>query len=220
MLYAYAITRPGDPPDSEGLGGAALRAVGEGGLVAIVSEHDELPLRAEPEDLWAHEAVVEAAMKSGPVLPMRIGTSLRGERELLDALRARAPQFRRALERVEGAVELGIRAVVDVAPSENGTPVTGAGPGTAYMLGRLERVRAAERVAAAIHEPLAALARESTWRVEGGQPPRLAGAYLVDRSEVDRFRERVADLEDGRPIAIVCTGPWPPYSFVSEEEER
>lgn len=217
MLYAYAITGPVGPPDIEGLGGAPLRAVGHD-VVAIVSEHHELPLRAEPEDLWAHEAVVEAAMERGPVLPMRVGTSFPGEAELLEVLRGRAREFRRALTRVDGAVELGIRAVLDLAPSENGTPAAGAGPGTAYMLGRLERVRAAERVAAAIHEPLAALAREATWRVEAGQPPRLAGAYLVDRSGVEAFRERVTELEDGRPIAIVCTGPWPPYSFVAEEE--
>jgi hypothetical protein len=217
MLYAYAIARRGEPPLVAGLGGAALRAVGDE-PVAIVSDHGELPLRAEPEDLWAHEAVVEAAMELGPVLPMRAGTAFADEGELLETLRGRAGEFRRALERVEGAVELGIRAVVDLEPSGNGKPPSGAGPGTAYMIGRLERVRSAERVAAAIHEPLAALARESTWRVEAGQPPRLAAAYLVDRSQVEPFQERVSELEDGRPISIVCTGPWPPYSFVAERE--
>src|SRR4051794_37655172 len=55
MLYAYAITGRGAPPDIDGLGGAALRAVGDD-PVAIVSEHDELPLRSDAEDLWAHEA--------------------------------------------------------------------------------------------------------------------------------------------------------------------
>jgi hypothetical protein len=217
MLYAYAIAASADAPEIEGLGGAPVRAVGHD-VVAIVSEHQELPLRAEPEDLWAHEAVVEAAMEQGPVLPMRLGTSFPGEGDLREVLHARAAEFARALARVDGAAELGIRAVLDLAPSENGGPAGGAGPGTAYMLGRLERVRAAERVAAAIHEPLAALAREATWRLEAGEHPRLAGAYLVDRSGVEAFRERVNELEDGRPIAIVCTGPWPPYSFVAEEE--
>jgi hypothetical protein len=218
MLYAYAITRQGEPPAMEGLDGSPLRVVGDG-VVAIVSEHEELPLRSDPQDLWAHEAVVEAVMEGGPALPMRLGTAFPDEQELLDTLRARAPEFHRALDRVEGAVELGIRAVVDLEPSDNGRPVNGAGPGTTYMLGRLEQVRAAERVAAAIHEPLAVLARHSTWRLEAGDPPRLVAAYLVDISKVDDFRDQVAALEDGRPVAVVCTGPWPPYSFVDEDKQ-
>src|SRR3954451_3815297 len=127
MLYAYAITWRGEPPPVAGLDGAALRAVGDA-PAAIVSDQAELPLRAEPEDLWAHEAVVEAAMEQGPVLPLRAGTSFQGEARLVEVLRARAPEFKRSLRRVEGAVELGIRAVVDVAPSENGGPVSVAGP--------------------------------------------------------------------------------------------
>src|SRR4051794_32732643 len=198
MLYAYGITGWVEPPEIQGLDGAPLRTVGDD-VVAIVSEHDELALRAEPEDLWAHEAVVEAAMEEGPILPMRLGTSFADEAELLNALRGRGREFRRALDRVEGAVELGIRAAVDLEPSDNDRPVKGGGLGTAYMLSRLERVRSAERVAAAIHEPLAALARKSSWRVEAGEPPRLSAAYLVDRSNVDDFKERVAALEDGRP---------------------
>src|SRR4051794_41797188 len=99
-----------------------MRALGDEPAV-IVSDHGDLPLRAEPEELWAHEAVVEAAMERGPVLPMRLGTSFSSEDALLDTLRSRAPEFRRALARVEGAVELGIRAVLDLEPSENGRPV-------------------------------------------------------------------------------------------------
>src|ERR687886_724519 len=42
----------------------------------------------------------------------------------------------------------------------------------------------------------------------------LSAAYLVDEDHVDAFRARIATL--GRDIGdadIVCTGPWPPYSF-------
>jgi hypothetical protein len=42
----------------------------------------------------------------------------------------------------------------------------------------------------------------------------FAGAYLVDRERTDRFfelaRELGGSLEDAD---LVCTGPWPPYSF-------
>jgi gas vesicle protein GvpL/GvpF len=193
-------------------------------VFAIVTEHEAPPAGADPEVLWAHEAAVEAAMEQGAVLPMRVGSSFVGEAELLEALGARLPEFRRMLQRVKGAVELGIRAVVDVERSEGADPgrgpePAGAGPGTAYMLSRLERMRSGERLAAAIHAPLAALSREATWRLDNSEPRRLIAAYLVDRARVEMFSAQVAELEHGRGIAIVCTGPWPPYSFVSEDDQ-
>ena len=221
MLYAYAISNSPKAPEIPGLKGAALRTVGDPreGVCAIVSEHEHPPVAADPEDLWAHEAVVEAAMRDGSVLPMRVGSSFADEADLVGALRARQAEFRRALQRVDGAVELGVRAVLeeqrragDAGPAPDSG---GAGPGTTYMLSRLERSRSGKRLALAIHEPLAAVARAATWQLSGGEAPRLIAAYLVDRERVDAFRARVADLEQERATAIVCTGPWPPYSFVS-----
>jgi hypothetical protein len=44
----------------------------------------------------------------------------------------------------------------------------------------------------------------------------LSAAYLVDRERVDSFRARVEELgEEIDGAAVVCTGPWPPYSFTS-----
>ena len=138
-------------------------------------------------------------------------------------LRERRHEFEAALEHVRGAVELGIRAVIDTEPSDR--PVSGTagarGPGTAYMLSRLERERRGADAAARIHEPLAELARESIHRL-GSQPqPRLNASYLVDRDRLEAFRVRVEQLSDEVIEAtIVCTGPWPPYSFSSPESGR
>jgi hypothetical protein len=72
-----------------------------------------------------------------------------------------------------------------------------------------------------VHEALALLAVDSTVRVL--QSPRLTliGSYLVDRGDVERFgkeAERLARALDG--VRLACTGPWPPYSFTSQEERR
>jgi Gas vesicle synthesis protein GvpL/GvpF len=219
MLYAYAITPIANPPGAGGLDGASLRTIGEDGLMAIVSQHEELPVTVRPEALWAHETVVEAAMEQGPVLPMRAGSSFASEAELRDAVRDRTEQFQAALARVEGHVELGVRALLDVEASVDAAGTRpGRGPGTAYLLDRLERARSVERLAATIHEPLAVLAREATWRLGATEPCRLVAAYLIHRSRVEHFRARVAELEEGQAATIVCTGPWPPYSFVAGED--
>jgi hypothetical protein len=67
------------------------------------------------------------------------------------------------------------------------------------------------RAASAVNEALAAVARESIVQPSGDL---LRVAYLVDRGDVEAFvalaRRLQAEHED---LALVCTGPWPPFSF-------
>jgi hypothetical protein len=231
VVYLYAITESSEAPQRTGLRGSSLRAIGEDGVFAIVSEHRDLRIEAAEEDLWAHEDVVEDLMDRSAVLPMRLGSTLPDEAAVRATLRERRREFEGALERVRGAVELGVRALIDgeqkegptVEPAEPSTGMAGneAGPGTAYMFARLERERRGASAAARIHEPLATLARQSTRRL-GSQPqPLLHASYLVDRERVEAFRARVEQLSDEEDEAtIVCTGPWPPYSFSSPEPAR
>jgi hypothetical protein len=60
---------------------------------------------------------------------------------------------------------------------------------------------------------LSELARDAMERP--AQPPEaLRAAYLVDRDAVGAFAARVAQLQAAQHGAqILCTGPWPPYSF-------
>jgi gas vesicle protein GvpL/GvpF len=141
-----------------------------------------------PEDLWRHEEIVEALMEDRDVLPVRYGTRFDDERAAAGAVQGRHADLIAALDRVRGAVELSLR-VID----------TGAGT---------------EQDAAlrAIHEPLAELSRATVRRA---QPDLLRGAYLVDREAVPRFTDRVGRLQNAHPgLRLLCTGPWPPYSFV------
>ena len=49
----------------------------------------------------------------------------------------------------------------------------------------------------------------------------LSAAYLVPRDGVDDFRGEVVKLERAHPdLALVCTGPWPPYSFAPRTDVR
>ncbi len=39
-------------------------------------------------------------------------------------------------------------------------------------------------------------------------------AYLVDRDRLESFARAIRALDEREPeIEMVCTGPWPPYSF-------
>jgi hypothetical protein len=83
----------------------------------------------------------------------------------------------------------------------------------------LERVRGAVELAVRVaggasatevHEMLSTLARESRQLALG------RGAYLVAREDVEDFVVTIAALEEANDdLSILCTGPWPPYSFVT-----
>jgi hypothetical protein len=66
----------------------------------------------------------------------------------------------------------------------------------------------------AIHRPLAAEAR-ATKQLPARDPAELLrSAYLVGRGRVESFVDHVTRLQAAHPtLRLLCTGPWPPYSF-------
>ena len=184
MPYVYAVTEAATAE-------TAPHVVRWGDLAAIVGAE---PLRSDPDErtLWHHEAVVEAAMERGPVLPMRYGSVVD---DVTGFLATRYEELIAGLRRVRGAVELGVRM-----PPE---PAAVAASGPEYLMRRATATALAEQV----YAPLAELSRASTRRTQ-------AFAFLVETSAIPAFHERVASLRDRLGVELVCTGPWPPYSFV------
>jgi hypothetical protein len=196
VIELYAITDDPSPPDPP------LRAVRSDGLTALYAPAERRQLTAEV--LWRHEEVVEALMEQRDLLPMRFGTLVEDDEAAVRALDERREELKTSLDRVRGAVELAVRAAAD--PSSDGAGVGLSG--IEYMRVKAHRTEAA----GLLHEPLAFLARENV--VQPG-PELLRAAYLVDREAVESFVGLVRRLQATREdLHILCTGPWPPYSFV------
>jgi hypothetical protein len=78
-------------------------------------------------------------------------------------------------------------------------------------------VRAVKAEPLTTHSALVALARDAKQLEPQAPDEILRAAYLVDRDAVGAFTARVADLQAAQPDAqILCTGPWPPYSFTEQ----
>jgi Gas vesicle synthesis protein GvpL/GvpF len=218
VIYVYAIGEPAamtPEPPQRGLGGARLRVLVCDGLAAVFSRHRTLQPRPSPEALWSHEAVVEQLTARGAVLPLRFGTMLDGEQALRETLAERHEELALGLENVRGRVELGVRVLGDP-PRER---PRGQGSGRAYLMARHEAHHRARQAAREIHEPLAAIAHDSRLRTTVPPPAILAAAYLVDRDQLEAFKARAGVLAAARDdVSTVCTGPWPPYSFVPEQQ--
>jgi hypothetical protein len=190
-----------------------LRSLEAEGLAAVYSRHRSLRPRPSPELVLAHERVIEAIMSHGDVLPMRFGTQLESEERLAAAVAERREELLRALERVHGRVELGLRGIAkDVYDRPRAED-----SGRAYLLARAAEHRCADQAARGLHAPLASLAAASVVRERPAPPAVLIAAYLVDKGRIDEFRARAEELAARHEqLQVVVTGPLPPYSFSTE----
>jgi hypothetical protein len=224
VIWVYAICERPDmpPPRRRGIAQAPLDGVREGELLAVISRHAHAPSEPALDTLWVHERVVERIMLDRAVLPMRFGSKLADEAALRQVLATRQDEFLATLARVRGRVEVGVRAM---RPGGAG-PATVDGPSTPparvaatgreYLEAKLRNGRLADHEASALHEPLAKLAVDVNRQPARDPDELLRASYLIDRPDLARFRAAVERLQRTHPdVAILCTGPWPPYSFVS-----
>jgi len=199
------------PPPGAGLHGKPLRMIRSGDLSAMVSDSPEASRREVGEaELWQHESAVEELMAAHDVLPVRFGEVLDSDAAVQEMLASRCDEFESALERVAGACELSVRAAW---PQE--TPISEPRTGTSYLGARADAESRAEALARRLQSSLAPFSRGSRLRRVFQPRPSLAGAYLVARNMVSAFMAEIERLDrEMSETTLVCTGPWPPYSFV------
>jgi Gas vesicle synthesis protein GvpL/GvpF len=240
-LYVYGVVSPTTRPEGTGIGSRPVEVVPEGDVAALVSavpadEFDEASLRERLEDrAWLertareHEDTLERALAGTAVIPFRLCTVYESRDRLREFLSAHEPALADLLARLDGRVELGVKAYFAPLSPEQGEPDSGR----EYLLRRQREREAANEAARfkvecarASHERLTAAAEEA--RANPPQPPELSGrtdemllngAYLVRRDD-GRLAGAVTELEalyGPRGVTYEITGPWPPYNFVPPE---
>ena len=216
MIHVYAFAeRLGELPESSGLDGAPLERRSVDDVIAVFSRRVR---STSPEtlrdDALAHGAVVEALMeRAAAVVPVRFGEVVADE-EVLDAsVRARIATLRRTFDGIRDCVEVSLRVWERDAPGPS-APATGGEYMRARAAAEAERGDAIE----GLHREVSTLARAVS--VRGGVADareRLAAAYLVPAGRVEEARRLVAAFaETHGDLTVLCTGPWPPFSFVEE----
>jgi Gas vesicle synthesis protein GvpL/GvpF len=242
-VYLYGVARAGEKLDVQapgvGANGQGVRRVVHGELAALVSDIEAGPLVAA-RGLRAHWRVLEEAATGATVLPVRFGTVMENENEVVDRfLVPRHDHLVAQLAGLSGKVQLSVKAFYDEDRLMRG--VVHDSPAVAQLrprvrnrpkaatyydridLGQLvanEVERAREHDTAMVFERLEPLAVAARREPPGTPDAAVNAAFLVERSKVDEFSEAVAKLAEeveGR-MRLRYVGPLPPYSFTEEQE--
>jgi hypothetical protein len=250
VLWVYGVVGGSseEPAATEGVDGhpvALHRHAGVGALVSRVprDRFGVEALTARLEDLEglealarAHDAVLEAAMRSGAVVPFRLCTVYSSPERLVAMLEREGPALTSALRRLERTEEWGVKAFLRApahAAAEEDPAV--AASGRDYLSRKREQRdavdadrEATEAVVTGIHTRLAeragaaVLSRPQDRRLSGRDAEMvLNAAYLVPSEGVGAFRsfvEQLARSHEPDGLELELTGPWPPYHFVEVPE--
>lgn len=238
MYHLYAIVDPPRRPLAlpRGVGqGKPFAIAARAGPCAVVCRLDAGAPVATASNVRRHLAVLEALMAAQTVLPARFGTVFDDADGIDRFIEHRRDRFCRDLDRFRGHVEVGLRLAVAsgkacgeqggrAGDADPGALPPSTGPGTAYLLARGRQAAARAATARALNDladricpPLAALSTDFVRHVDRRDPDRgLAAAFLVRKDDLAAFRARLSQARRANPQAdLLCTGPWPPYSFVA-----
>jgi hypothetical protein len=204
-LYAIADRLPAAwrPPAASVGGPVERRRLGD--LVVLVSALERLP-EANARTLALHHDVVASTLAASGTVPFRFGVVV--DAADLDAwLDAHAALVTTTLAQLRGCVEMSVKLLrlhCGHAIDRTCRECADGAPGVVQLRELAER--------------LVTPAGIERWRYRSpGGRSNVAGsvAFLMPRGEVDAFLARIAPIASrAAGIAVVPTGPWPPYSFV------
>ncbi len=238
MIHVYGLTEiGGSSPGLRGIEDRPVRRVAGAFASAVVSEHPTAPA-PDAEVLLRHAQVVEQLLTAGPVLPARFGTGALDEAEVRERLAD--PDLPDAFDRVRGRLEIAVRVVTASDPPTRSspgepTPRDADDPGDTEPrtsrsgrehLARLAARRASlesrrsesDRRIATTRARLERLADDVVQRPPGSSRVLWHAALLVPADDREAFEAAVAEAAaDLAPdLAVLCTGPWPPYNFTPD----
>lgn len=242
VLYLYGVTQsqPAKPVVQVGVDlQSSVEAIDTEGVTCWISrvsaEDFELSLTKNMENLdWlatasvAHQRAIQAVSQQADILPARFGTVFRDEQSLAAHIQEHLKQISRDFKRVKDADEWGIK-VFATAPTSTAVPKVSSGK--EYLMAKaalLPRKKAAQIPAEELRDfenALIDIAEDSApaGRISSGQRGLLfQTSLLVKRanrqhleSVLKQFSRKWAETR-----RIECTGPWPAYSFVSQDSKQ
>jgi len=239
VLYALCASDGLKPSyKMRGLESAAVYAIDQNGLRAVVSDTASTRLRPDRRNISAHQSVLHSLTEDSTVLPMRFGVIARSSEAIEKLLASNQETIREHFERLNGRVEMGLRVSWDVAniyeyyvathPSlrqgrdeiwdKNANNVNHRDEkirlGNLYQsLRNADRIEFTEKVKDVLFNYCEDIVETAVKR----EKDVMNLACLVEREKLDDFAKGVfeASKQFDNVYLFDYTGPWAPHNFIT-----
>jgi len=219
-----------------GVADAPVRTLPEGGVAALVSPLPAERFRVRRRDLTNHLRVLEEVFAAATVVPCAFGMVVPSEQSVREFLQPRQAELRALLERLDGHVQLNVRASYDedvvlreIVANDPSIAQLRERTRTQGNAGYFDRIRLGELIAAELARLRERDADELLQRLsehaadiavdEPSDGPVLKASFLVARDRLEAFDaelEQVANTHAPR-LRIDSLGPLPPTAFAALE---
>jgi len=242
VIHLYGVTEAAGPSpkllrDLKGIDGVApVEPLVCAGLTCWISRvpEDEFAenLAKNMQDLdWLaaattrHQQVVSAIAETADILPARFGIEFLNDKSLRSHIEGRKPQLRADLDRIRGKEEWGVK--VFALPIVPLLPKKKIRTGKEYLQAKSALThRATDRANPELLDFAKALQALADDIAEGGKfaatrrDLEFHKTLLLKRTDRKRLESlvRAYSRKWKEKKRIECTGPWPPFSFVSQPE--
>src|SRR3972149_8727261 len=118
-VYGIVQADRGTRPGALGVGGSPIYTLAYQGLACVLSDYAgddfaNMPKEELVRHLLVYQAVIEQVIEEDTVLPVKFGTLLAGEGEVLELLSQGYSRLADALARVDGRIEVEVAATWDI----------------------------------------------------------------------------------------------------------
>ena len=205
-VYALTTGAAGRLP-ARGLSAEGLRLLRVGSISAIVGHVRTAAAPTEP-NLRRYAALI-GRLASGrtSLLPVRFGTVMHDEAELVTVLRARQQAIRTQLAHVRGRVQMTVRVVTKGEREKGERENTGA----EYLTARAREQRSGSIPEfVPLHQAVARWVRDERVERQGT----VATVYhLVPAGSAEKYANALEQAAMAAGVQGFVSGPWPPHAF-------
>lgn len=242
--YLYCVTRSSFKSHQclTGIDDYPLNIFYHDEIAAVLSEANAFKIPVTPENALRHNAVVEGVHREQTVLPMRFSSVFDNKDKLQEFLKSRYSVFVSDLNRLHNKLEMGLRIIsnnntilrnkISWEKRRNAFPQASGSKykvfhSSNHALEYLEQRRSyfdfideqnnwIQEITNTCHAQFEGLYIECRKDEHNSALEGISLSYLIHNDCLTEFKNRFYDLKTSlEEFHFLCSGPWPPYHFVS-----
>jgi hypothetical protein len=222
-----------------GISGSSLYALSFNNISIAVSDFSASKFVIDKEIAIDFARVIEQLSRKLTLLPVRFGTFLKSDEDILKLLNDHYDSFYNNLIKVWDKDEFGVKVIWDYAKGsekikeesdkedvKSDTYFSKSTVHTNYLLEKIRKhkledalLRHVEKLIEEISRFLAEINPECKFKKMVSNSLILDGVFLIEKDKKDEFVLAIEALkQQHNDLHLLLTGPWPPYSFVEIDQ--